>query len=143
VLSGTVVAVIWLEYASRHARIVYSYLAVHRHLIHGSLSPRGFSPSTASQLVQLFLPARRCASTGTSHGPVSVCPCLSQVGVLSKRLNEASWFLARELLSTRPMLLTANLARSKNKGTSFWNSVPNSGTLEILLRYLDRRNGST
>jgi len=36
---------------------------------------------------------------GTSHGPVSVCPCLclSQVGVLSKRLNESSWFLACEL----------------------------------------------
>jgi len=28
---------------------------------------------------------------GTSHGPVSVCVRLSQVGVLSKRLNESSW----------------------------------------------------
>ena len=27
----------------------------------------------------------------------SVCVCPSQVGVLSKRLNESSWFLAREL----------------------------------------------
>jgi len=32
------------------------------------------------------------------------CPCLSQVGVLSKRLNESSWFLARELPSTLPTL---------------------------------------
>jgi len=39
---------------------------------------------------------------GTSHGPVSVCP--SQVGVLSKRLNESSWLLACELPSTRPIL---------------------------------------
>jgi len=33
---------------------------------------------------------------------VSVCP--SHVGVLSKRLNESSWFLAPELPSTRPTL---------------------------------------
>jgi len=31
---------------------------------------------------------------GTSHGSVSVRVCPSQVGVLSKRLNESSWFLA-------------------------------------------------
>ena len=33
---------------------------------------------------------------------LSVCLCLSQVGVLSKRLNESSWFLARELPSNYP-----------------------------------------
>jgi len=33
----------------------------------------------------VFLPARRCASAGTSYGPVSVC--LSQVGVLSKGMK--------------------------------------------------------
>jgi len=38
----------------------------------------------------------------TSHGPVFVC--LSQVGVLSKRMDESSWFLACELPSTRPTL---------------------------------------
>ena len=42
-----------------------------------------------------FLPARRYASAGTSYGPVSVClsvrVCLSQVGVLSKRMNDPSW----------------------------------------------------
>ena len=27
---------------------------------------------------------------GTSHGPVSVCPCLTQVGVLLKRINVGS-----------------------------------------------------
>jgi len=30
--------------------------------------------------------------------------CLSQVGVLSKRVNESSWFLARELHLTYPTL---------------------------------------
>ena len=39
---------------------------------------------------------------GTSHGPVSVRP--SQVGVLLKRMNESSWFLAWELPSTYPTL---------------------------------------
>jgi len=34
-----------------------------------------------------LLPARRCASEGTSYDPVSVCLCLSQVGVLSKRTD--------------------------------------------------------
>ena len=43
---------------------------------------------------------------GTSHEPVSVrlSVCPSQVGVLSKRLNESSWVLACELPSTRPTL---------------------------------------
>ena len=43
---------------------------------------------------------------GTSHGPMSVCLSirLSQVGVLSKRLNESSCFFACELPSTRPTL---------------------------------------
>ena len=61
------------------------------------------------------LPVRSFASTGTSCGPVyvsvyvSVSVCLSvclshQVGVLSKRLNESDWFLARELPSTYPTL---------------------------------------
>ena len=41
---------------------------------------------------------------GTSHGPVSVRLCPSDIGVLSKRLNESSWVLACELPSTRPTL---------------------------------------
>jgi len=48
-----------------------------------------------------LLPARRYASAD-SYGPVfvCVCVCLSQVDVLSKRMNESSWFLAWELHST-------------------------------------------
>jgi len=62
---------------------------------------------------------------------MSVCP--SQVGVLSKRLNESSWFSACELPSTRPtfkyIVLKRNSVRpiSKNKGTSLWNFALNSG----------------
>jgi len=36
-----------------------------------------------------FYPAMLCIR-GTSHGPVSVCVCLTQVGVLLKRLNVGS-----------------------------------------------------
>ena len=39
---------------------------------------------------------------GTSSGPVSVCVCLSKVGVLSKWMGGSSWFVARTLLSTYP-----------------------------------------
>ena len=49
---------------------------------------------------------RRYASTGTSYGPLSVSVhlYLSQVGVLSKRLDGSSWFLAWRLLLTSPTL---------------------------------------
>ena len=55
-----------------------------------------------NDLVGTLFPARLHASADTSHGPVSVClsvclsvsDCLSQVGVLLKRLNESGWFLA-------------------------------------------------
>ena len=52
------------------------------------------------------LPARRYASAGISHGPVSVClcVCLSQVGVLVKWLDGSSWFLAWWLVLTCPTL---------------------------------------
>ena len=57
--------------------------------------------------VSSFYGAMLCIR-GTRHGPVSVCVsvsvCLSQVGVLLKRLNESGWFLACELPSTRPTL---------------------------------------
>ena len=36
---------------------------------------------------------------------MALCLCLSQVVVVSKRLNELGWFLARELPSTYPALL--------------------------------------
>jgi len=45
-----------------------------------------------------FLPAQHYASAGTIHGP-AVSVSLSQVGVLSKRLNELSWFWRGSFLS--------------------------------------------
>ena len=48
------------------------------------------------------LPARHYASVDTSCGPVSVCLFLSQVGVLSSRLNKSSWFWHGSFL--RPIL---------------------------------------
>jgi len=57
---------------------------------------------------------------------LSVCLCQSQVGVLSKRLCESSWYLAWEFLSTSltDTALKGNSDISKNNGSS----VP-SGTL--------------
>jgi len=73
-----------------------------------------------------ILPARRCARTGTNHGLVSVCLCLSQLGVLSKRLNKSSWFCHGSFLP--PILHCANRKFGYlQKDTSLWNFVPNSG----------------
>ena len=68
---------------------------------------------------------------------MGLCPCLSQLGVLSKRMNESSWFLACELPSYT--VLKGNSVISINKGTSLWNFVLNSG-LRKFPRHIDRRN---
>jgi len=61
----------------------------------------GLSVRSADALV--VFTARCYASAVLAMGLcLSVCP--SQVGVLSKRLNESSWVLARELSFTRPTL---------------------------------------
>ena len=71
---------------------------------------------------------------GTSHGPVSESVCLSQVGVLLKRLNESGWFLAWELHSTYPTLCYKEIhVPSKIR-------VLSSG---ILLQTLDLENFAT
>jgi len=46
-----------------------------------------------------FYRAKLCYR-GTSYDSVSDCLGLSQVGILSKRLKESSWFLAWKLSST-------------------------------------------
>ena len=48
----------------------------------------------ACVLLTVLLPGRRFASAGNSYGPVFVCVCLSQVGVLLKQISELGWFLA-------------------------------------------------
>ena len=66
--------------------------------------PRSSSGLNSSFSVSSLVFTARCyASAVLAMGLyLSVCP--SQVGVLSKRMNESSWFLARELPSTRPTL---------------------------------------
>jgi len=58
---------------------------------------------------------------------LSVCPfvriCLSQVGVLSKRVDESSWFLAWRLLSTSPTL--------RYKEIQVSTFVPKSGLIKF------------
>ena len=55
------------------------------------------------------------------------CLCLSQVGILSKRLNESNWFSACELPSTPSYtVLKRKFVYLQNKGTSLWNFVLNS-----------------
>ena len=41
---------------------------------------------------------------------LSLCVCLSQVGVLSKRLNKSGWFLARELPLTYPTVCNKEIS---------------------------------
>jgi len=55
---------------------------------------------------------------GCSPVSVSLSVCLSQVGVLLKRLNESSWFLALGLPSTYPLpcfRVLSTFGLSKNK----------------------------
>jgi len=53
--------------------------------------------------ILLFYPRDAMLATGTTVA-MALCLCLSQVGVLKKRLDESSWFLAWGLLSTCPTL---------------------------------------
>ena len=78
--------------------------------------------------MQSVFPARRYASTGAIYGPVSVCVCQSQVGVLSKLMNESGWFLAWELYLTYPKYrVFGKFGYLENKDTSLWNFAPNAG----------------
>ena len=75
------------------------------------------------------------SSGGTSCRRVSVCP--SQTGVVSKRLDESSWFLARRLPIRIPHCVIKEICvpseisyRQKLcifKSTSLWDFAPNSG----------------
>ena len=63
-----------------------------------------FDPSPLTLWINCSFYRAMPSIRGTSHEPVSVCVCLSQVGVLLKRMNETGWFLAWELHSTYPTL---------------------------------------
>jgi len=62
---------------------------------------------------------------------LSVRLCLSQVGVLLKRLDESSWFWHVSFLHPSYTVLKGNSFTSKNKGTSLWNFVLNSGLIKF------------
>ena len=65
---------------------------------------------------------------GTSPGPVSVClfVCPLQVGVLSKRMNESSWFCRVSFLPPVLHCVKRKFGYLQNKGTSLWNFFLNS-----------------
>jgi len=58
---------------------------------------------------------------------LSVYMCLAQVGVVSKRLNESSWFLAWELPSICPTLYCTNIRVPPKIRILPSKFVPNSG----------------
>ena len=61
---------------------------------------------------------------------MALCPsiCLSQVGVLSKRMDESSCFYGMgAFFHMSYTVLKGNSDIFKNKGTSLWNFVPNFG----------------
>ena len=97
----------------------------------GALDPRHFRVFTARCYASAVLAMGLCLSVCLS---VRVRVRLSQVGVLSKRMNESGWFLARELHSTYPTLCYKEIhVPSKIR-------VPPSG---ILLQTLDLENFAT
>ena len=65
-----------------------------------------------------------CCVTALLFVRPSVCMsvCLSQAGIVSKRLEGSSWFLACRLPSTCPTLFCEEVRiPTKKKGTSLWN----------------------
>jgi len=63
---------------------------------------------------------------------MGMCPylsvdCLSQVGVLSKRWNESSWFWHTSFLPPVLHCVKRKFGYLQKKGTSLWNFVLNSG----------------
>ena len=88
---------------------------------------------------RVLLPARRYASAGTSHGSVSVSVCLSVTSRCSvetvERIELVLDMIAYFYFSYT--VLKRNLRIFKNKGTSPWHFVPNSGLISP--RHIDRR----
>jgi len=102
-------------------------------------------------------PQRDRATRLCQRHAVALCLCLSQVGVLSKSLNESSWFLTRELPSTYPTLYSQEIRvspkiRALPSGTSpktldlenfatasRWCGQQNSSTVELVDHTYDNR----
>jgi len=77
------------------------------------------------------MPARRCVSVGTASVSRQF---LSQVGVLSKRMDESGWFLAWELPSTYPALCFKDIQLPSKTKVLPTLATMNSSALEF--RYL-------
>ena len=79
------------------------------------------------------IPGRGYASAGTSYGPVSVClsVCLSvylsQVGVLSKRIDRSSCFSQGSFFEPSYIVLCGKFEYLQNECTFLGNSIPNFG----------------
>jgi len=74
---------------------------------------------------------------------LSLCLCLSQVGILSKRLNELGWFLAWKLVSTYPILCFMDIQvpskiRVLSPGTLL--QTPDEACYQRSSRNVDARN---
>ena len=70
-----------------------------------------------------FLPARHCASAGTSYGPVSVSLCLSVTSRCSIKRGERTnlVFGMEASFDQSYTVIQENLGTYKNNGTSLWN----------------------
>ena len=79
---------------------------------------------------------------GTSHGPVSASVCPSATSRYSVETDERIELVFGMSAFFHPSytVLKGNSVISKNKGTSLWNFVLNSGLTKILPRHIDRRN---
>ena len=86
----------------------------------GKLITKVQAKSAAQIFKRVIFTARRYASSVFSHGPVSVCVCLSQVRVLSKQLNESSCRVLEWELPFLPILMKCDrMFTFKTKGTHF------------------------
>jgi len=104
----------------------------------GKLITKVQAKSAAQIFKRVIFTARRCASSVFSHGPVSVCVCLSQVRVLSKQLNESSCRVLEWELPFLPILMKCDrmFILKLRERTSLRNFFPDSG-LWLKLRSFD------
>jgi len=102
-----------------------STLSGHRQVV-------AMSTMSYSHPVCLPIPARRYASAGTSHGPVSVCVSVTGRSSIEKVKRIELGFGVGAPFDLSYTVLNENWCISKNNGTSLWNCVPNSGLRENL-----------
>jgi len=86
--------------------------------------------SVINKPVLIYFTARHCMQCGTSAMTLYPSVCPSQASVVSKRLDESSWFLAWRLRSTYPTLSCKEIGVSPKKmSTSLWTQKFSPGQL--------------